>query len=88
MCTPPEGGCPRLHTVQTKEGYSNAGCDSQHAETNAIRNLMHDRKPVRAAIYGHDFACPPCEKMLREFGITTIDIVPDGFGTGLRSNTK
>lgn len=84
-CTPPDGGCVRLGTVSTKAGYSNAGCNSTHAEEEALNALQEGQQAHIAQIYGHDFACRPCEEKLRAHGVQDISIYPGGYGSGLRN---
>jgi deoxycytidylate deaminase len=83
-CTPPDNNCVRLHTMQLKQSYTGTECSSTHAEASALKMLREDQKAVRADVYGHEFACGSCEKLLREHGVTEINIIPEGFGTGLR----
>ena len=83
-CTPPVGGCPRIGIYQIKDAnYNTASCVSEHAETRAIAQLPKGIIPTRAVIMGHDFACPDCEKALNDLGVTNIEIIPEGFGTGV-----
>ncbi len=95
LCCPPDGVCPRIGVQQKKATYSNEGCQALHAEEGALGALYDANierfilrlpaiKAVRADVYGHDFACPSCEQKLKQAGITTINIIPSGLGTGLR----
>lgn len=83
-CAPPTTGCARLGMKQAKEGYTGDECETIHAEIMALRSAHPKRPPVSAVVYGHEFACPTCEKALKDAGITSIRIVPEGYGTGLR----
>lgn len=85
-CTPPEGVCARLQMTQGKTGYTGTECNSTHSEAQALFNMNKaGKKAVRAEVYGHNFACGACEKLLHEAGIYDIKIIPEGFGTGLRN---
>ncbi len=83
-CSPDNGICERLGIVQNKEGYGEKNCNWTHAEVMATKALPKNSKPYRAIVYGHDFICIPCEKVLHEYGIEKIEIIPSGYGTGLR----
>jgi deoxycytidylate deaminase len=82
-CVPPQGICARLQTVQTKDKYTGNECNSTHAEINALAQLPENIEIAKAEVYGHDFACIPCEKALHKRGVWDIRIIPEGFGTGL-----
>lgn len=84
-CNPPESGCPRLGIAYLdKSNYPQPTCNTIHAEVDALSKLPANETAVRAVVYGHEFVCSSCEEILKEYGITNIKIVPDGFGTGLR----
>lgn len=82
-CTPPKGVCARLQIVQSKGAYTGTECNTTHAEINALQQVRQQDTAVRAEIYGHDFACKPCEKALNTAGVWDIKVIPQGFGTGL-----
>jgi deoxycytidylate deaminase len=67
--------CARMHIVATEENYNGAGCNSIHAEINAIADLQPGVLPFEALIIGHDFACEPCTEALHAAGITSIRVI-------------
>lgn len=82
FCAPPVSGCARLKMSQSKAGYTGTECETIHAEIMAIRSAHPKRPPVSAVLYGHDFICQQCEDALRNFGITEMRVMPNGYGTG------
>src|SRR6516162_6733267 len=69
-CSPRNGRCARLSTVQDKENYDRVSdCNWVHAEMMAIANLPDGSKPYRALLYGHSFFCKACEDALTERGV-------------------
>lgn len=86
-CAPPTSGCARLTLSQSKSNYTGDECETIHAEIMALRSIHPKRPPVAAVVYGHEFACPPCEKALRDAGILHIEIVLEGYGTGLKKKS-
>jgi deoxycytidylate deaminase len=84
-CSPPNGVCCRLATANKEGDYpSNSECNWEHAEKRAIDSLLEDVRPTMAVIYGHDFACPDCQELLRSRGVRTTEIGALVSGTGLR----
>jgi deoxycytidylate deaminase len=84
-CTPPEGGCPRIGLVQSKSGYTGTECVCEHAEARALQAVQPWHKPSRAIVIGHEFACKPCEAILAAAGVNHIQIIPSGYGTGVKT---
>jgi deoxycytidylate deaminase len=75
-CSWAEGvtACPRIG-IASGTGYDL--CTAQHAEANLVRNLkQRGLKPAVpiAWVAGHYYACEPCAKALKEFGITEIRV--------------
>ncbi len=82
-CNPPNGICARATVRQGKEGYAvTAECNWAHAEARALDECIGN--PVTAIVYGHDFACPECERKLRAAGVADIQIIPKYDGVGIR----
>jgi deoxycytidylate deaminase len=75
-CDPPDGICRRIGRTDARELYPvESECNWTHAEIMALRALDENAKPVKAVIYGHNFACPSCEAALHSAGINQIVIV-------------
>lgn len=66
-CSPPNGVCPRLDLVTSKENYPPNHCNSEHAEVRALK--LAKRMPTHAVLSGHSFFCDDCERLLRSYGI-------------------
>lgn len=65
-----------MHITEGEEGYSGKGCNSVHAEINAIKALPDkDLRGLTAIIIGHDFACEPCKEALYAVGVDTITVL-------------
>ncbi len=78
-CDPPNGLCCRIGVSNGKSDYpSHTNCNWTHAEVMALRSC--EGVPVKAIIYGHDFACPDCEDKLKARGVTSIEMVPERCG--------
>lgn len=72
-------GCNRMHVKANEDNYDPTGCNSIHAEINAITNIKpgDTRRPRYAVLFGHTFACEPCRKALKEIGVTSLEIGND-----------
>lgn len=68
--------CARMHITENQKTYVGDGCNSVHAEINAIAaiKLGDTRKPAHAILIGHEFVCTPCTLALKAIGITAISI--------------
>jgi hypothetical protein len=66
-CSPPNGVCPRLDLVTTKENYPPNRCNTEHAEVRALK--LAKRMPTHAVLIGHKFFCDDCERLLKSYGI-------------------
>jgi deoxycytidylate deaminase len=85
-CNPPDSVCARMGVRQGQEGYPvDSECNWTHAEIRAVAAIPPGVKVVRAVLYGHGFPCAACEAALRAAGVTEIQVVPEGHGTGLRA---
>jgi len=74
-CDPLGGTCHRLGRADVQATYpSSSDCRWTHAERMAIAAIPFGRRPTRAIIYGHDFACPECVQALTAVGVTVIEI--------------
>lgn len=86
QCDPIHGGgggsdqprhCARMHIKAKEEGYDGAGCNSVHAEINAIADIRPGdyRVPYSSLLIGHDFCCGPCIDALLGIGIRPQNII-------------
>lgn len=66
--------CARMGIVAQQEGYDGKGCNSVHAEINALKEVPPGAKPYHATLLGHKFACEPCIKALREAGVREVSV--------------
>ena len=87
-CAPDNGICPRLGIYQNKAEYSDFSCNWEHAEVRAVKSIsdqaiLNGRVPMKAIVVGHDFCCPNCEETLKRLGVTA-EVIPTGYGTGLK----
>jgi deoxycytidylate deaminase len=86
-CEQPENGCPRIGKVSERENYEpTTACAAVHAEIDALGKVPENKEPIRAEVYGHEFACLDCEQALKAAGVQDITIIPKGYGTGLRAD--
>jgi deoxycytidylate deaminase len=84
-CAPPNGQCVRLGVRQPEAVYTGTECNSIHGEVQAWHNLPPGAKPYRCVAWGHEFSCAPCQKFLRARGVEVIEVLPTGYGSGLRA---
>lgn len=67
--------CARMNIVATEEGYDGKGCNSVHAEINALKEAAASgEKPRAAHLFGHDFCCEDCRKALHAAGVEVFFI--------------
>jgi len=67
--------CARIHIKATEEGYDGAGCNSIHAEINAIKSMKpSEHKPYEAVLLGHNFPCMDCLRALGEAGVKWVNV--------------
>jgi hypothetical protein len=84
-CAPPNGECTRMSVANGKADYpSTSTCNWSHAEQRAAQAVPVGSVPTVAVLYGHDFVCGDCEAALKAIGVTTINVVPNSEGVGVR----
>lgn len=74
--------CARMKIEAQQEGYDGKGCNSIHAEINAIKSLPPGSVPHYAILLGHKFACEPCTEALRAAGVKVLAIGMKQHATG------
>lgn len=73
--------CARMHIKATEEGYDGAGCNSIHAEINAIKSMKpSEYKPYEAVLLGHNFPCMDCLRALGEAGAKWVNVSREDTG--------
>lgn len=74
-CSPPGGLCARMGVQEKQSGYTGVGCNSLHAEMDALSKL-NGRVPLLAKLEGHDFPCDSCRIALLDAGVRLVEVVP------------
>ena len=75
QCDPPGGRCARLGYIEMEQGYKGKGCNSIHAEIDAISKLPEGTQPLNAVLEGHDFACRDCLSALHKAGVVLLEVI-------------
>lgn len=65
-----------MHIKAIEQGYNGTGCNSVHAEINAIESISDPNapKPWNAIVMGHEFVCKNCMEALGNAGVSTVII--------------
>jgi len=78
-CDRPQEICPRAD-MPTGKGYElckNICGQNNHAEINACKQAQNDAKGGTLYLMGHTYCCDNCKKIMNEYGINKIVIIPD-----------